>query len=123
MLAARFLLSNNLRQVTLVIVVMAACSPELSDAPLAERTGPVDTTGLPTDFRSRGGPVLLHVTGWVNPDVVRRLEDAGLRPLPQYRRVERMDSLGMNIVGGTVPPEGLGSIMAVRFVVAIEPAH
>lgn len=40
-----------------------------------------------------------------------------------HERVERLDSLGMNTVAGTIPAGWLDSIMAVRYVVAIEPAN
>lgn len=109
--------------VALLLAAIAGCTPELSDSPLAERTGAADTSALPGHFRSIGGPVLLRLTGWADSIVVRQLVEAGLRPLPGYERVERLDSLGMNVVGGVIPPNGLDSIIALKYVLVLEPAY
>lgn len=74
-------------------------------------------------FESSGGPVLLRLTGWADDRAIAQLEATGLRPMRGHERVERLDSLGMNTVAGTIPAGWLDSIMAVRYVVAIEPAN
>ena len=123
MLSFRVHRSMRSHRAALVLAILAGCSPELSDSPLPERTGAADTSALPHHFRSSGGPVLLRLTGWADSVVVRQLVAAGLRPLPGYARVERLDSLGMNVVGGVVPPNGLDSILALRYVLVLELAY
>lgn len=103
------------------IAVLTACSPERSDSPLPERSGAANTTALPPSFRGSGGPVLLRLTGWADSVVVQEIVDAGLRPLPGRNTPERIDTLGMNVVGGTIPPNGLDRILALQYLVSIEP--
>ena len=123
MLSFRMQIWRRSHRTALVLAILAGCSPELGDSRLPERTGTADTSALPHNFRSSGGPVLLRLTGWADSIVVRQLVDGGLRPLPGYGRVERLDSLGMNVVGGVVPPGGLDSILALRYVLVLEPAY
>ena len=111
------------RRLAGAMFVMAGCSPAPNDFPrLPERSVPPDVATLPAGFASVGGPVFLRLTGWADSAVVQELEAAGLLPLPGYKRVERLDSIGMNVVGGTVPPQRLDPILAVLYVRAVEPA-
>lgn len=66
--------------------------------------------------------MVIRLTGWANDRAIAQLEAAGLRPLPGRDGVERLDSLGMNMVEGTIQPGWIDSILAVRYVVAVEPA-
>lgn len=52
-----------------------------------------------------------------------RADDLGMLPLPGYTRVERMDSMGLNVIGGVIPPGHLDRIAALRYIVRIELAR
>lgn len=104
-------------------LVVAACGPdEVSHSPLPVRTSPPDTSALTQEIRTEGGPLLLELTGWVPPSVIDELERGGLRPLPGYQRVERLDSMGLNLVGGTAPAGSLDRILALPYIVSVRPA-
>jgi len=105
------------------LVVMAiGCAQEIDYyAPLPQRNRPPDTIAISPRFAASGGPVLLHLTSWANARVLEEVVAAGMRPLPGYSRVERLDSMGLNLVGGVVPSEVWPRIRALRWVVRIEP--
>ena len=104
-----------------VIAVVAACTAEPLEFYLPERSVPPDVGSLPADFGALGGPVLVRVTDWPNGAVLGQLGAAGLRPLPGYDRIERLDSIGMSYVGGVVAPGGLDRILTLEYVVRLEP--
>ena len=103
----------------LVTSLLGACGPELSDLPLPEWTGPVDTAGLPQTFQAAGGPAHFHLTGWANETVIEQFVSAGLMPLPGYAQVQRMDSIGLNVVGGVVRPRALDRVLELPYIVRI----
>lgn len=113
--------ARKTRIILVGMAVLTACAPERSDPPLPERSGAADTTALPPFFRGSGGPVLLRLTGWADSVVVQEIVDAGLRPLPGRNAAERLDTVGMNVVGGIVPPNTLDRILALRYILSIEP--
>jgi hypothetical protein len=106
-----------------IIAVLSGCT---SEAPrewhLPERSVPPDIAALPADFDTKGGPVLIRLTQWPDSSVLAQLESAGLEPLPGYSVVERLDSLGMSFAGGTMTPGGLERILALPYVIRVEPA-
>lgn len=109
-----------------VVVVLGllgtwSAQPEIRHPLLPERTGAPDTSALSAEIRQVGGRVFLHLSGWAKPAVLEEMSAAGLAPLEGYAELERLDSIGMNIVGGTVPPGGLDRIAALRYVLRIEP--
>ena len=104
------------------MIVLASCTSEPREFYLPERSVPPDIAALPANFDATGGPVLIRLTEWPNAAVLSQLEAAGLQPLPGYARVERLDTLGMNFTGGTIMPEGLQRILALMYVVRVEPA-
>lgn len=105
-----------------LIVVVAACAPERRHPPLPERTVPPDTSALTPRIRSEGGPILLELTGWVNARAREEFVAAGLEPLPGYDSVEALDSMGQNVIGGTVTPETLAGVLALPYIVEVRPA-
>jgi hypothetical protein len=106
-----------------LIIVVAACAPdERRHPPLPERTVPPDTSSLTPRIRSEGGPILLELTGWVNARVREEFVAAGLEPLPGYDSVEALDSMGQNVIGGTVTTETLGRVLALPYIVEVRPA-
>lgn len=105
-----------------LIVLVAACAPERRHSSLPERTAPPDTTALTPRIRSEGGAVLLELTGWVNGRVTEDFVAAGLEPLPGYDSVEALDSMGHNLIGGTVTPETLDRVLALPYIVEVRPA-
>jgi hypothetical protein len=104
------------------MIVLTSCTSEPREFYLPERSVPPDIAALPADFDVTGGPVLIRLTEWANAAVLGQLEAAGLQPVPGYARVERLDTLGMNITGGTIVPEGLERILSLMYVVRVEPA-
>jgi hypothetical protein len=106
-----------------IVAVLSGCTSKPSrEWYLPERTVPPDITALPADFETTGGPVLIRLTEWPNSGVLAQLEAAGLQPLPGYSEVERLDSLGMSYSGGTVTPGGLERILALQYVIRVQPA-
>jgi len=95
--------------------------PAVRHSLLPERTAAPDTSALSAEIRQAGGHVLLHLSGWAKPAVLEDMSAAGLGPLEGYEQLERLDSIGMNIVGGTIPPGGLDRIAALRYVLRMEP--
>ena len=105
-----------------IIASLAACTAEAPrEWHLPERSIPPDITALPADFDVTGGPVLIRLTEWPDSAVLWQLEAAGLEPLPGYDRIERLDSVGMSYTGGIVPPGGLERILALMYVIRLEP--
>jgi hypothetical protein len=109
----------------LVTAAIACGGPDLPEIPLIERNEnvPPDVGDLPDNFSATGGPVLLILTGWVKAAAIADLEAAGLLPLPGLQSVEQLDSLGLNVVGGVIPPGGLDRIAAIRYIERIELAR
>ena len=106
--------------ITLLITsLLSACMPELSELPLPEWTEAVDTAGVPQTFHAAGGPAHFHLTGWANDMVIEQFVRAGLMPLPGYAQVQRLDSIGLNVVGGRVPPGGLDRVLELPYIVKI----
>jgi len=106
-----------------LIAVVAGCAPdERHHTPLIERTVPPDTSALTPRIRSEGGPVLLELTGWVNGRVREEFVAAGLEPPPGYDSVEALDSMGQNVIGGTVTTETLGGVLALPYIVEVRAA-
>lgn len=106
-----------------LIVFVAACGPdETRPPPLPQRLAPPDTTALTPRIRSEGGAVLLELTGWVNARVTEEFVAAGLEPLPGYDSVESLDSMGQNVIGGTVTEETLDRILTLPYIVEVRPA-
>lgn len=100
-----------------------ACEPvQRSGAPLPERSIAPDLSALGPSLDSAGGPVIFELTGWVRPEVIEAFVERGLQPLPGYDAVERLDSLGLNSLGGVVPPRGLYRFLELRYIVRVRPA-
>ena len=99
-------------------------TPDLGAIPtgMADRTSEVDLTAVTNSLRVNGGTVFVLLTCPPTATAIEVLGLAGLTPPPGRDRIVTFPLLVRSAVWGSIPPNGIARIGALRFVVRIEPS-
>ena len=109
-----------------------ACSSAVSgpDVGLPDRTQAADLSRVTRQFRDVGGNAFVRLTGFPTPQSIQALSHAGLKPPAGCERVwgtpcteiMTFSNLALPAVSGNIPAHGVDRLVALRFVIAIEPS-